>query len=100
MYAAYLYVLRAFECAARSRLERSPDPEREVADGRWQSAAVSRKQQNILVRTKRHTTEARIDALVTNAQMLEKQLAEIEHREPRRLAWTHHRRDRSSIQLS
>ena len=97
MYAAYLYILRAFESAARSRLERSPDPEREIADGRWPSAAVSRKQQNILVQTKRHTTEARIDALVKNAQMLEKQLAEIEHREPRLLAWTYYRRHRSSI---
>jgi hypothetical protein len=100
MYAAYLYILRAFESAARSGLERSPDPEREIADGGWPSAAVSRKQQDILVQTNRHTTEARIDALVKSAQMLERQLAEIEHREPRRIAWTYHRRQRSSIQLS
>ena len=92
MYAAYLYILRAFESAGRSRLERSPDPEREIADGRWPSAAVSRKQQNVLVQTQQHTTEARIDALVKNAQVLEKQLAEIERREPRRLTWTIHRR--------
>ncbi len=98
MYAAYLYILRAFDGAARSRHERSPDPEREIADGRWPSAAGDRKQ-NILVQTTQHTTEARIDALVKNAQVLEKQLAEIEQREPRLLAWTY-RRHRSSIQLS
>jgi hypothetical protein len=95
-----LYILRAFDTAAWSRRERSPDPEREIADGRWSSAAVGRNQPNILVQTQRHTTEARIDTLVNNAQLLEEQLAEIEHREPRKLAWTHHRRHRSSIQLS
>lgn len=42
MYAAYLYILRAFDSAAASHLERSPDPEREIADGRWPSAAVNR----------------------------------------------------------
>ena len=42
MYAAYLYIFRAFDTAAGSRLERSPDPEREIADGRWPSVAVSR----------------------------------------------------------
>jgi hypothetical protein len=35
MYAAYLYILRAFEVAARSRPAKSPDPEREIAAGRW-----------------------------------------------------------------
>jgi hypothetical protein len=40
MYAAYLYILRAFDGAAGSRLDRSLDPEREIADGRWPSAAV------------------------------------------------------------
>jgi hypothetical protein len=34
MYAAYLYILRAFDSAACSRLERSADPERGIADGR------------------------------------------------------------------
>jgi len=34
MYAAYLYILRAFDSAAASHLKRSPDPEREIADGR------------------------------------------------------------------
>jgi hypothetical protein len=100
MYAAYLYILRAFDSAASSRGDRSPGPAKEVADGRWSSAAVSRKQPNILVQTRRHTTEARIDVLVTTAQGLEKQLAEIEQREPRILGWTDHRRHRSSIQLS
>lgn len=42
MYAAYLYILRAFDSAAGARLGGSPDPEREIADGRWPSAAVSR----------------------------------------------------------
>ena len=42
MYAAYLYILRAFDGAAASRPGRSPDPEREIADGRWPSAAVNR----------------------------------------------------------
>lgn len=42
MYAAYLYILRAFDNAAGARLGRSPDPEREIADGRWPSAAVNR----------------------------------------------------------
>ena len=31
MYAAYLYILRAFESAAGSRIGRSPDSEREIA---------------------------------------------------------------------
>lgn len=35
MYAAYLYILRAFDSAAASRLAKSRDPEREIADGRW-----------------------------------------------------------------
>jgi hypothetical protein len=35
MYAAYLYIFRAFDSAAASRLAKSPDPEREIADGRW-----------------------------------------------------------------
>jgi hypothetical protein len=34
MYAAYLYILRAFDSAAASRLAKSRDPEREIADGR------------------------------------------------------------------
>ena len=42
MYAAYLYVLHAFDSAAASGLAKSPDPEREIADGRWPSAAVGR----------------------------------------------------------
>jgi hypothetical protein len=42
MYAAYLYILRAFDCAADSRRATSRDPEREIADGRRPSAAVSR----------------------------------------------------------
>ena len=42
MYAAYLYILRSFDSAAASRLAKSPDPEREIADGRWPSAAASR----------------------------------------------------------
>jgi hypothetical protein len=42
MYAAYLYILRAFDSAAASRLGRSLDPEREIAAGRWPSAAVNR----------------------------------------------------------
>jgi hypothetical protein len=42
MYAAYLYILRAFDGAAASGLGRSLDPEREIADGRWPSAAVNR----------------------------------------------------------
>jgi hypothetical protein len=68
MYAAYLYIFRAFDSAARSRLERRPDQAPEIPDGRWPSAAVGRNQQNILPQTKRHTTVARIDALVKNAQ--------------------------------
>jgi hypothetical protein len=39
MYAAYLYIFRAFDGAAASRLAKSPDPEREIADGRWPVAA-------------------------------------------------------------
>jgi len=42
MYAAYLYIFRAFESASESRLARSLDPEREIADDRWPSVAVSR----------------------------------------------------------
>ena len=42
MYAAYLYIFRAFDSAAGSRLGRSPDPEREITDDRWPSAVVSR----------------------------------------------------------
>lgn len=42
MYAAYLYIFRAFDSAADSRLAKRPDPEREIADGRSPSAAVSR----------------------------------------------------------
>jgi hypothetical protein len=42
MYATYLYILRAFDSAAASRLAKSPDPEREIADGRWPSAAIGR----------------------------------------------------------
>ena len=33
MYAAYLYILRAFDSAAASRVAKSRDPEREIADG-------------------------------------------------------------------
>lgn len=43
MYAAYLYILRAFDSAATSPLGRSMDPEREIADGRWSSAAANRR---------------------------------------------------------
>jgi len=42
MYASYLYIFRAFDSAAASRRATSPDPEREIADGRWPSAAVRR----------------------------------------------------------
>lgn len=42
MYVAYLYILRAFDSAAASRLAKSPDPEREIADGWWPSAAIGR----------------------------------------------------------
>jgi hypothetical protein len=42
MYAAYLYILRAFDSAAGARLGGNPDPEREIADGRWPSVAVNR----------------------------------------------------------
>ena len=100
MYAAYLYILRAFDSAASSRRERSSALQREIADGRSRSAAVDRKQRSMQVQAKRDTTEARIDALVTNAQSLERQLAEIEHREARILGWKYHRRHRSSVQLS
>jgi hypothetical protein len=41
MYAAYLYIFRAFDSAAATRIAKSPDPEREIADGRWPSAAVA-----------------------------------------------------------
>ena len=43
MYAAYLYIFRAFDSAAATRLAKSPDPEREIADGRWPSAAVRKR---------------------------------------------------------
>jgi hypothetical protein len=41
MYAAYLYILRALDCAAVSRFATSPDPEREIANGRWPNAPVA-----------------------------------------------------------
>ena len=40
MYAAYLYILRAFDTAAASRLGPSLDPERESAAGRRPDAAA------------------------------------------------------------
>jgi hypothetical protein len=42
MYAAYLYILRAFDSAAASHLARSLGSERESADVRWPGAAVDR----------------------------------------------------------
>jgi hypothetical protein len=92
--------LRAFDSAAGSRRERSPAREREIDDRRRSSAAVSRTPPNALAQTKRQPTEGRIDTLVNNAQVLEQQLAQIEHREPRILEWTYDGRHQSSIQLS
>ena len=40
MYAAYLYIFRAFDSAAASRLAKSPNPEPAIATGRWASAPV------------------------------------------------------------
>ena len=40
MYAAYLYIFRAFDSADASRLAKSPNPEREIANGRWPSDPV------------------------------------------------------------